>query len=95
MVRQYRGPEPVACSIEVCRGQVQEPQDQDRILGALREGLGFDLEHGKQIERCAVLGDAAWERWLVGTLRLFFRNSEVRLFPPTDRAAALDWLRAG
>jgi len=62
-------------------------------LSALKEGLDFDLEHGKQIERCAVVGEHAWERWLVGVLRLFFRNAEVRFFPSGERDAALEWVR--
>lgn len=62
-------------------------------LSALKEGLEFDLEHGNQIERVAVVGDHAWERWLVRLLGLFFRNAEVRFFGSADRAAALDWAR--
>lgn len=63
-------------------------------LSALREGLEFDLQHGKQIERCAVVGDHAWEGWLVRLLGLFFGNAEVRFFGAADRAAALEWARA-
>lgn len=62
-------------------------------LSALREGLDFDLEHGTQIQRCAVVGDQDWERWLVRLLGLFFRNAQVRFFPPAERDAALDWAR--
>jgi hypothetical protein len=62
-------------------------------LSALREGLDFDLEHGHQIRRCAVVGDHAWERWLVRLLGLFFRKAEVRFFPAADRAAALAWAK--
>jgi hypothetical protein len=62
-------------------------------LSALKEGLEFDLQHGHQIGRCAVVGDSAWERWLVRLLGLFFQNAEVRFFGPEDRQAALDWAR--
>jgi hypothetical protein len=63
-------------------------------LSALREGLDFDLEHGKAIQRCAVVGDQAWERWLVKLLGLFFRNAELRFFGPEDREVALEWVRS-
>ena len=62
-------------------------------LSALKEGLDFDLEHGHQIRRCAVVGDHAWERWLVRILGLFFRNAQVRFFPEAERATALEWVR--
>jgi hypothetical protein len=62
-------------------------------LSAMKEGLEFDLEYGNKIERCAVVGDHAWERWLVRLLGLFFRNAEVRFFGTADRATALDWVR--
>jgi len=61
-------------------------------LSALAEGLEFDMKHGHQIRRCAVVGDQAWERWLVEILGLFFRKAEVRFFPESDRAAALEWV---
>jgi hypothetical protein len=63
-------------------------------LSALREGLQFDLRHGAEIERCAIVGDHAWSRWLVGLLELFFRKAEVRFFPVEERDAALEWARA-
>lgn len=62
-------------------------------LSALREGLSFDLDHGKQIVRCAVVGEKGWERWLVRVLGLFFRNAEIRFFSAAERGAALDWVR--
>ena len=62
-------------------------------LSALKEGLRFDLQHAKLIKRCAVVGDLAWERWLVRLLELFFRNAEIRFFASDDRAAGLDWVR--
>lgn len=62
-------------------------------LSALKEGLEFDLQHAHKIERCAVVGDKAWERWLVRLLALFFRDAEVRFFKAQDRAAALAWAR--
>lgn len=62
-------------------------------LSALKEGLDFDMQHGHQIRRCAVVGDHAWEKWLVKLLGLFFRNAEVRFFPGAERADALEWVQ--
>lgn len=62
-------------------------------LSALREGLEFDLHHSHTIERCAIVGDQEWERWLVRLLALFFREADVRFFPLSERDAALTWAR--
>jgi hypothetical protein len=62
-------------------------------LSALREGLDFDMKHGHQIRRCAVVGDHAWERWLVKLLGLFFGKAHVQFFGSADRADALAWAR--
>lgn len=63
-------------------------------LRALLEGLEFDLQHTHQIERCAIVGDQPWERWLTRLLKLFFRGAELRFFPLDQRDAALEWVRA-
>ncbi len=69
-----------------------EIDDTDGVsAGALKEGLEFDLQHGKQIKRCAIVGDASWERGLVRLLGLFFTNAEVRFFGSDERATALEW----
>lgn len=60
-------------------------------IGGLWEELGFDVKHGNDFGRIAVLGDSAMEEW--GTLlsKPFF-GSEVRYFDLKDRAAARAWL---
>jgi hypothetical protein len=63
-------------------------------LGALVEGLEFDLQHVHTIERCAVVGHADWERWLTSALKLFFRNAKLRYFEQAERDAAVAWIRA-
>ncbi len=62
-------------------------------LSALKEGIEFDLKHGNQIQRCAVIADQVWERWLIEVLSLFFRDADVRFFGAGDRVAALEWVR--
>jgi hypothetical protein len=74
-----------------CLAELQDMHGVD--FGSVREELGFDLKHGNQIERCAVVGNAPWERWLVTTFGLIFRKAETRLFLPDQRDAALAWVR--
>lgn len=77
----------VRCFVEIT--------DTDGVeLSALKEDLQFELHHGKQIQRCAVVGDHSWERWLVRILSLFFRDAEIRFFPEKERAPALEWVAA-
>lgn len=61
--------------------------------GAVREGLSFDLHHASTIERCAVVGERAWERWLTALLGLFFRGAELRFFEAASRDEAVAWVR--
>jgi hypothetical protein len=61
-------------------------------LSALKEDLQFELEHGDQIRRCAVVGEHSWERWLVRILSLYFRSADIQFFPENDRGRALEWL---
>lgn len=74
-----------------CLAEVQDMHGVD--LGALREELGFEMKHGRQIERCAIIGSPDWERWLVKTLSLFFREAEVRFFSTEQRDAAFAWVQ--
>lgn len=74
-----------------CFVEIAETKGAD--IGSLKEGLDFDLHHAKGIERCAVVGDQAWERALVRVLHLFFRNAEIRFFELGDRDTALAWCR--
>ena len=74
-----------------CLAELQDMHGVD--LGVVREELDFGMKHGNQIERCAVLGDMPWERWLVATFGLFFRKAEVRFFSPDQRHAALTGVR--
>ena len=74
-----------------CLAELQDMHGVD--LGSVREELRFDTKHGNQIERCAILGDAEWERWLVAACGFFFRKAQVRFFSPDERAVALEWVR--
>ena len=42
-------------------------------LRALWDEIKFDVCHARQIERCAVIGDRAWEAWMTRLSRPIFR----------------------
>jgi universal stress protein A len=62
---------------------------------AVLDELRFDLKHGKEVARCAVVGDHAWERWATETARPLFRNADVAFFAPEDLEQAAEWVREG
>jgi hypothetical protein len=60
-------------------------------VGALWQELKFDVKHGKDFGRIAVLGESTLEEWGTILSKPFF-GSEVRYFALEDRAAARAWL---
>jgi SpoIIAA-like len=84
-IAKYGG---VRCLVEIVHPEGAE-------LGALSEGLDFDLHHTTQVERTAIVGDRAWESWLSKLLGLFFRNAQIRFFEASQRERALEWIREG
>lgn len=64
-------------------------------LRALWDEIKFDVRHARQIERCAVVGDRAWEAWMTGLSRPIFSNAEIRFFDRADREKAWDWIEEG
>ena len=63
-------------------------------LRALWDEIKFDVRHARQIERCAVVGDRAWEAWMTKLSRPIFSNAEVRFFDVTERDQAWEWIQA-
>lgn len=59
-------------------------------IGALWEELKFGADHGGELGRVAVLGDAS-EDWGVSLAKPFLR-SEIRYFAMDERPAARAWL---
>ena len=55
--------------------------------------LRFDLEHAKDVMRCAVVGNRDWERWMTIASRAIFRRAEVRYFERGDLDDAIAWVR--
>jgi hypothetical protein len=61
-------------------------------LRAVWDELRFDLTHASDVNRCAVVGDRAWQRWATAAARPIFRNAELRFFELADREQAATWL---
>ncbi len=64
-------------------------------LRALWDEIKFDVRHARQIERCAVVGDRAWEAWMTRLSRPIFSNAEIRFFEVAARNQAWEWIHEG
>jgi hypothetical protein len=64
-------------------------------LRALWDEIKFDVRHARRIERCAVVGDKAWEAWMTKLSRLIFVNATLRYFDVADRETAREWINQG
>jgi SpoIIAA-like len=64
-------------------------------LRALWDEIKFDVRHARQIERCAVVGDRAWEAWMTKLSRPIFWNAEIRFFDIAERDKAWEWIEEG
>ena len=58
-------------------------------LAAVWDDFTFGLRHLGAFQRCAVVGDKAWEGWVVGLGKPFFR---VKYFDGSERDEAWRWL---
>ncbi|QYZ80298.1 STAS/SEC14 domain-containing protein [Methanofollis formosanus] len=63
-------------------------------LAALWEDFEFGVKYGRSVERLAIVGDAAWEKW-IAKLAVPLYAHEGRYFPESERDAAWAWLREG
>jgi hypothetical protein len=57
------------------------------------DDLKFDIRNATDIKRCAVVGDALWERVLTTLYKPFVPKGEVKFFESSDRAAARTWAK--
>jgi universal stress protein A len=64
-------------------------------LRTLADELAFDREYGKHLERCAIVGDRAWERWMVKIAKPFYPHTELRFFETDQREEAKAWIHEG
>jgi nucleotide-binding universal stress UspA family protein len=63
-------------------------------LQAAQDDFRFGVQHRDDFERIALVGDAAWERWMALMARPF-KKGEIRFFPLDHAQDAWDWLREG
>ena len=57
-------------------------------LRALWDEIKFDVRHARRIERCAVVGDRAWQSWMTKLSRPIFPNAQIRFFNVAERDEA-------
>lgn len=60
-------------------------------IGALWEELRFDIRHGNDFGRVAVVGESKWEEWGTRLSKPFF-GAQVRYFDRAERDQAQAWL---
>jgi hypothetical protein len=60
-------------------------------LHALWDDIKFSTTHCTKIERIALVGDKAWEKWMAGVCKPF-TLAKVRYFEPAEINAAWAWL---
>lgn len=62
--------------------------------GALWDDVKFDVNHFRDIERVAIVGDSAWERGMALICKPF-TAAEVRYFDHDDSNEAYAWIQEG
>jgi hypothetical protein len=62
--------------------------------GADWNDLDFQLTHGGEIAKIAIVGDPAWEPQALAFAGAGFRRAPVKFFPPNALAEARAWLAA-
>jgi hypothetical protein len=62
--------------------------------GALWEDMRFDFRHFGDIERLAIVGEAAWERGMAAFCQPF-TTAEIRYFERSQAGEAREWIRSG
>ena len=63
-------------------------------LGAVWEDIKFATKHCRDIEKIAMVGEKAWEKWMAMICKPF-TMSKVRYFDAGEVAAARQWLVEG
>ena len=64
-------------------------------LRALWDEIKFDVRHARQVERCAVVGDRAWESWMTKLSRPIFSRADIQYFAIAERDKAWEWINEG
>jgi len=62
-------------------------------LQAAKDDFKFGMGHLDDLERIAIVGDKAWERWMILMVKPFMPSDNVRYFDRDNLQDAWDWLR--
>jgi len=62
-------------------------------LEAAKDDFRFGMEHMADFERIAIVGDKAWEKWMILLAKPFLPSGTVRYFNQEELQQAWDWLR--
>ena len=55
--------------------------------------MNFYLQHGKQLEKIAIVGDEQWRDQALMFAGAGLRQGEVEFFPDQEHSAAMAWLQ--
>lgn len=61
-------------------------------IGAFSHEAPLDIHRGKDIQRCAIIGQQAWNRCMLRVARSLFPEAEVRYFDMAHSSKAVGWL---
>ncbi len=61
-------------------------------IGAAWDDLKFSFRHHGDLERCAVVGEKRWQKWMTKLSRPFFT---VKYFDKTELEKAWQWIGEG
>ena len=64
-------------------------------LRALWDELKFDTKHCGDMERCAVVGNKSWEKWMTNLSKPLFPAANMRYFDESEIDQAWEWIREG
>jgi hypothetical protein len=82
LIRQY-GKVRVLFELDDCQGWE---------MAAAWDDLRFGLKHGRQVERCAVVGEKKWQEWMTRLSRPFFN---AKYFDKAELEKAWQWVLDG
>ena len=62
-------------------------------LEAAKDDFNFGMQHLNDFDRIAIVGDKAWEHWMVAMMKPFIVSGGVHYFDRENLQQAWDWLR--
>ncbi len=61
--------------------------------GAAWDDFRFEMSHARKIERVAMVGEKAWQKWMI-KIGEIFASDQVKYFDVAQLAAAEGWIAA-